>query len=119
MINRMLLFSLLILISGVACSSPSQESAYLEEANALCDAHNPTTWKEVDFKTLSPVERAKMFSQKIQAAIHSDKMKEIFQQLIKDPPDQAYANYVKNVSAIVGKKYECSYIKDYFGAIPQ
>jgi len=109
------LFVALIFISGAACSEQSATTteSYKAEAKALCDAFNPETWK-VDTKSMNPSQMAEMLSNKITSAIHSDEMKKIYKSLSHDRSSSAYANYAKNVSALVGEPYSCDAMKDYF-----
>lgn len=105
----------LVFISSAACSDQSSTSteSYKSEANALCDAYNPATWK-VDFQKLSPSQKAEMLVEKIKSAIHSDKMKKIFQTLSHDRSESAYTNFTKSVSGLIGEPYKCDAMKDYF-----
>lgn len=109
------LFSVLIFISSAACSEQAAQTTatYKAEANALCDAFNPATWG-VDLQSMNPAQKATMLTKKIQSAIHSEKMKKIYQSLIHDKSNTAYANYTENVSMLIGEPYTCDAIKDYF-----
>ena len=55
-----------------------------------------------------------MLQQKIQAAIHSEPMKKIYQGLATDASEKAYTNYIQNVSALIAEQYTCPSIQDYF-----
>lgn len=55
-----------------------------------------------------------MLAKKIESAIKTDKMKDIYQMLISDRTIKAYTTYTKNVSDLVGEPHTCLYIKDYF-----
>lgn len=113
MLNRVSLLALLFLLSGTACSDQAVSTAYKLEADALCNAFNPSTWG-VDFQKLTPSEKATMLQNKIQAALQSDEMTKIYQTLITVSPDKAYSNYVTAVSALIGEPHSCPSIKDYF-----
>jgi len=111
--NIIYAFAVLIFMSTSACSKQSAQETYKQEANALCDAFNPATWGG-GFINMNPSEKAEMLAKKIQAAIHSDKMKKIFQTLSHDRSESAYTNFTKSVSGLIGEHYKCDAMKDYF-----
>lgn len=113
MYRKTYLYLVIVFISSPVFPGQVERAGYKVEANALCDAFNPDTWK-VDLKSMNPSQLAKMLSEKIKSAIHSDKMKKIYLSLSHDRSKFAYTNYVKSVSSLVGEPYSCDAMKDYF-----
>ena len=85
---------------------------YKSEAKALCKVFNPKKWENIP-KDLTPIEIHKIFSDGIQAAVHSEKMSEVVQTIPKIPAELRYKYVVENISALTGETYSCPGLEEY------
>ena len=107
------LILLLATLSG--CAKKESVADYKSEAKALCEVFNPEKWENMP-KDLTPVQIQQKLADGIEAAVHSDKMKEVIQTIPKIPAELRYKYIVESVSALTGEPYSCPGLEDYFSS---
>ena len=96
----------------VGCDKKDTVADYKSEAKALCEVFNPKKWETMP-KDLTPVEIHKIFSDGIQAAVHTEKMEEVVSTIPKIPAELRYKYVAENISALTGEPYSCPGLEEY------
>ena len=113
-----IVFAVIVLVLVTGCEKKNSQEPivdYKSEANALCEVFNPEKWENMP-KDLTPVEIHKILSDGIQAAVHSEKMKEVVHTIPKISGELRYKYVVESISALTGEPYSCPGLEEYFNA---
>ena len=105
---------ILFMVLLVACTKKESVADYKSEAKALCEVFNPEKWENMP-KDLTPVQIQQKLADGIEAAVHSEKMKEVVQTIPKIPAELRYKYVVESITTLTGEPYSCPGLKDYFG----
>lgn len=103
----------LIFLLLVGCENKDAAADYRAEADALCEVFNPDKWKDI-LKDMTPVEIQTKLADGIQAALKSDKMKEILQTAPKIPAEVRYKYVIESIGELTGQSFSCEGMKLYF-----
>jgi hypothetical protein len=110
-----IIFVLVVLFTG--CEKKEAPAVdYKSEANALCEAFNPDYWKDIPADT-PPAELQDMLAKKIEAAVNSEKMKEVVATIPKMPAKLRYKYVVESITDLTGEPFSCPGMEDYFNPL--
>lgn len=113
--NKIVFAALVFIVLITGCEKKEAVADYKTEAKALCEVFNPQKWENMP-KDLTPIEIQQIFSDGIQSAVHSEKMKEIVHTIPKIPAELRYKYIVESISALTGEPYSCPGLEEYFSA---
>lgn len=109
-ISTILIVLIVLLLS---CEKKEPVVDYKSEAHTLCEAFNPDYWKDIPADT-PPAELQERLAKKIEAAVNSEKMKEVVATIPKIPAELRYKYLVESISALTGEPFSCHGLEEYF-----
>lgn len=105
--------SIVPIILMSSCEKKEPVVDYKSEAHTLCEAFNPDYWKDIPADT-PPAELQDRLAKKIEAAVNSEKMKEVVATIPKIPAELRYKYLVESISALTGEPFSCHGLEEYF-----
>lgn len=96
-----------------ACEKKEPVVDYKSEAHAFCEVFNPDNWKDTPADA-QPAEIQQMLADRLAAAVHSEKMKDIVKTIPTISMNLRYKYVVESVSALTGETFSCPGMEDYF-----
>ena len=90
-----------------------ENNSYQQEAEALCEVFNPTSWHG-QAKNLEPHQHQKLITERMSDAVESKEMLDILNSVSQVRPEDRYSYLQNEIGSLIGKKYECSYLRTYF-----
>lgn len=96
-----------------AISSYANTDIHKKEATALCNVYKPDNWKEF-LTTHQPEEVYKELGNRISKTVITNEFRNIFKNYLDNNATDFHSTVTKQVSKLIGEKWECKYFDDFY-----